>query len=361
MRDSHTTTTLTVAPFHDGADLAGAQPRCAADAQAIHDGRAPATWKAYRADWAHWERWCEVNGRGALPSTPATLTAYLHALVADGYHASTIQRRLSTIAVRHRGAGWGSPTQDELVKSVWRGLRRQLGERGRTAPRQAAPATTDVIARMLATLDQATLIGARDRALLLLGFAGALRRSELVALDVADVAETPDGLKLRIRRSKTDQEATGRTVGVPYGSQRQTCPVRAWGDWLAASGITTGPAWRPVSRHGHLGEARLSDRAVSEIVKRSAQRAGLDPAEFSGRSLRAGLITAAAAAGVPAHVIQRQSGHKTLGVLHGYIREGDVFRDNAAAKVGLSWKPRHPSLVERRLRSCNTRLRTYRP
>ena len=130
---------------------------------------------------------------------------------------------------------------------------------------------------------------------------------ELVALDVA---ETPDGLKLRIRRSKTDQEAVGRTVGVPYGSQRQTCPVRAWGDWLAASGITEGPAWRPVTRHGHLGDQRLSDRAVSEIVKRSAEQAGLDPADYSGHSLRAGLITAAAAAGVPTHVIQRQSGHK---------------------------------------------------
>ena len=221
------------------------------------------------------------------------------------------------------------------MRSVWRGLRRTLGDQGRIAPRQAAPATTDVIRAMIATLDQATLIGARDRALLLIGFAGALRRSELVALDVADIVETADGLKLRIRRSKTDQNAMGRTIGVPYGSQRQTCPVRAWRDWLAASGITAGPPWRPVTRHGHLGDQRLSDRAVSEIVQRSAQCAGLDPLSSLGHSLRAGLITAAAAAGVATHVIQRQSGHRTLTVLHGYIREGTLFRDNAAAKVGL--------------------------
>jgi integrase len=192
-----------------------------------------------------------------------------------------------------------------------------------------------VIRAMIATLDENTLMGARDRALLLVGFAAALRRSELAALDITDISETADGLKLTIRRSKTDQEAACRTVGIPYGSHRQTCPVRAWRDWLAASGITIGAAWRPINRHGHLAEVRLSDKAVALVVKRNAERAGLDPADFSGHSLRAGLVTAAAAAGVATHIIQRQSGHKTLTVLHNYIREGDLFRDNAATKVGL--------------------------
>jgi site-specific recombinase XerD len=315
---------------------APAEPLTDADAHAIHEAKARATWKAYASDWQHFEAWCEREGRGALPATPSAVTAYLHALVADRYRTSTITRRLSTIAVRHKGAGWPTPTADEAVRLVWAGLRRRLGEQGRTAPRKAAPATTDVIRAMIGTLDEGTLIGLRDRALLLFGFAAALRRSELVALDVADVTETADGLKLRIRKSKTDQEAAGRVIGIPYGSHRQTCPVRAWRDWLGASGISGGSAaWRPINRHGHLADTRLSDKAVALIVKRSAERAGLDPTEFSGHSLRAGLVTAAAAAGVPTHVIQRQSGHKTLTVLHGYIREGDLFRDNAAAKVGL--------------------------
>jgi site-specific recombinase XerD len=315
--------------------LTSAEPLTEADAQAIRGAKARATWKAYAADWSHFETWCEAEGRGALPATPGTITAYLHYVVAKGYKTSTITRRLSTIAVRHKGAGWPTPTADEAVKLVWAGLRRRLGEQGKTAAQKAAPATTDVIRTMVDTMDETTLISARDRALLLVGFAAALRRSELVALDVTDVTETADGLKLSIRRSKTDQEAAGRTIGIPYGSHRQTCPVRAWRDWLSASGITTGAAWRPINRHGHLADTRLSDKAVALIVKRSAERAGLDPADFSGHSLRAGLVTAAAAAGVATHVIQRQSGHKTLTMLHGYIREGDLFRDNAAAKVGL--------------------------
>jgi hypothetical protein len=134
MRDSHTTTDLAVVPCDGGADLAGAQSLSTADAQAVHAARARATWKAYRADWAHFEAWCEAAGRGALPAIPATLTAYLHGLVADGYHASTITRRLSTIAVRHRGAGWPTPTTDELVKSVWRACAASSGSRAAPPP-----------------------------------------------------------------------------------------------------------------------------------------------------------------------------------------------------------------------------------
>jgi integrase len=144
--------------------------------------------------------------------------------------------------------------------------------------------------------------------LLLLGFAGALRRSELVGLDVDNVCEGADGLTVRLRRSKTDQEGAGRTVGIPYGSNPITCPVRAWRAWLEVSGITEGAALRPVDRHGHIGASRLSAPAVALVLKRHAARAGLDPAEFAGHSLRAGLATSAAAAGVPERVIAEQNG-----------------------------------------------------
>jgi integrase len=177
--------------------------------------------------------------------------------------------------------------------------------------------------------------GCRDRALLLLGFAGALRRSELVGLDLADVTEGTDGLTVHLRRSKTDQEGTGRTVGIPFWSNPVTCPVRAWRDWLEVSSITEGPAFRPVDRHGRIGPTRLSAPAVALVLKRHAARAGLDPGEVAGHSLRAGLATSAASAGVPERVIAEQTGHRGTAMLRRYIREGSLFRANAASTVGL--------------------------
>jgi site-specific recombinase XerD len=177
--------------------------------------------------------------------------------------------------------------------------------------------------------------GCRDRALLLLGFAGALRRSELVGLDVADFTEGTDGFTVRLRRSKTDQEGAGRTVGIPYGTNSATCPVRAWRAWLEVSGITEGPAFRSVDRHGHLGATGLSAQVVALVLKRHAAQAGLDPKEVAGHSLRAGLATSAAAAGVPERVIADQTGHKGTAMLRKYIREGSLFRENAASAVGL--------------------------
>jgi len=140
---------------------------------------------------------------------------------------------------------------------------------------------------------------------------------------------------LRLRRSKTDQEGAGRIIGIPYGSNPVTCPVRAWRGWLEVSGITEGCAFRPVDRHGHIGATRLSGQAVALVLKRHAARAGLDPAEVAGHSLRAGLATSAAAAGVPERVIAEQTGHKGTAMLRRYIREGSLFRENAASAVGL--------------------------
>jgi site-specific recombinase XerD len=291
--------------------------------------KAPNTWKAYRSDWRQFSAWCDAQGAQALPADPATLVAYLTD-AASTVKVATLQRRLSSIAQAHQAAGYPSPSTDPQVRLVWQRIRRTHG----TAARRVEPAVTDVI-RALVDGEDPDLAATRDRALLLVGFAGALRRSELVALDVTDVTDTPDGLKVSIRRSKTDQEAVGRVVGLPYGSTRATCPARAWRAWLAASGITDGPAFRSMDRHSNLSSTRLSDRAVALIVKRRAELAGLDPASFSGHSLRAGLATAAAMAGVPERVIAAQTGHKSMAVLRGYIREGSIWRENAAAKVGL--------------------------
>ena len=243
---------------------------------------------------------------------------------------ATIDARLAAISAAHRAAGHESPTKAEPVRLVRRGVRRTVG----TAQRQVRPVSVVDLRAMMNGLGD-DLAGHRDHALLLLGFAGALRRSELVGLDVGDVAEGPDGLTLTLRRSKTDPEGAGRTVGVPRGAHEATDPVRSWQTWLKVSGITEGAAFRPIDRHGRLSPNRLTAQSVAAVVKRHAERAGIDPEQVAGHSLRAGLATAAAAAGVSERAIAATTGHKGTAMLRRYIREGSLFRENAAAAVGL--------------------------
>jgi integrase len=180
-----------------------------------------------------------------------------------------------------------------------------------------------------------TLAGCRDRALLLLGFAGGFRRSELAALDVGDVLATDDGLVMKLRRSKTDPEGQGRDVGIPYGSNPSTCPVRALNAWKNAAGTADGPLFRGVDRHGRVGSLRLHKDSVGLIVKRAAQAAGLDPARYAGHSLRAGLATQSYLNGAGELAIMRQTGHRSLQMVRRYIRDGSLFRENPVAKLGL--------------------------
>jgi site-specific recombinase XerD len=291
--------------------------------------KAPNTLRAYRADWRHFAGWCERHALESLPATPETVALYLSAL-AGQRRAATLQRRLSAISQAHQAAGLEPPTKAAAVRAVWAGIRRTHG----TAQTGKAPVVVDELRRMVDALP-ASALGARDRALLLLGFAGAFRRSELVGLDVADARQTADGLVVTIRRSKTDQEGAGREVGVPYGSTPATCPVRAVRTWLRARTVDGPALFCAFDPHGRQVPGRLSDRAVARIVQRTAAAAGLEAASYAGHSLRAGLATSAAAADVPERVIAQQTGHKSMAVLRRYIRSGSLFRENAAAKVGL--------------------------
>ena len=302
----------------------------AADARDyVAASRAENTTRVYRTGWAQVTAWCDEHGVVALPAGAETVALYVADLAKDAKPA-TIDLRLAAISAAHRAAGHDSPTKAEPVRLVRRGVRRTLG----TAQRQVRPLTVPELRTMLQGLGTDPG-GCRDRALLLLGFAGALRRSELVGLNVDDITGGADGLTLHLRRSKTDQEGAGRTLGIPFGSNPATCPVRAWRAWLEVSGITEGAAFRAVDRHGRLGPTRLSAPAVALVLKRHAARAGLDPGEVAGHSLRAGLATSAAAAGVPERVIAEQTGHKGTAMLRRYIREGSLFRENAAGAVGL--------------------------
>lgn len=295
----------------------------------LESARSKETLRGYRSDWRAFEAWCSTMGLQALPAAPQTVALYLTAIA--GVKASaTLQRHLSSISQAHQGAGFESPTTSTLVRQTWRGIRRTFG----TASTGKTPVRTADIRAMVATFGDRP-IDVRNRALLLMGFAGAFRRSELVALTIADIADTTEGLLITIRRSKTDQEAHGETIGIPYGSDPHTCPVRAYRAWIQLAEITSGPVFRPVDRHGHIAERHLGARAVAELVKSCAATLGLDPAQFGAHSLRAGLITSAAEAGVAERDIMRQSRHKSIPVMRRYIRDATVWQANAASAVGL--------------------------
>jgi integrase len=199
---------------------------------------------------------------------------------------------------------------------------------------QKAAALIDDIRRMVDAAG-AGLIGVRDRALILLGFAGAFRRSELVALDLADCSFGKDGLTVALRRSKTDQEGQGRKVGIPYGSNPGTCPVRNMQEWIQQAGISSGPVFRSINRHGQVQPAGLAGIDVARIVKKLAVKAGLDAAKFAGHSLRAGHATAAAIAGASERSIMNQTGHRSVQMVRRYIRDGSLWRENSAGRLGL--------------------------
>jgi integrase len=223
-----------------------------------------------------------------------------------------------------------SPCHHAIVRNTMKGIRRTLG----IAPLQKTAILTEDIRTMVDATDGG-LIGTRDRALVLVGFAGAFRRSELVGLDVEDCEFGKDGLRITLRRSKTDQEGQGRKVGIPFGSNPQTCPIRTLEAWLELGGITSGPLFRSITRHGRLQAGGLSGGDVARIVKKLAERAGLDPAKYAGHSLRAGHATSAAIAGASERSIMNQTGHRSVQMVRRYIRDGNLWRENSAGKLGL--------------------------
>ncbi len=290
-------------------------------ADLLRHSLAPNTERAYRADLSHFRDW-----GGALPASASTICAYIGDQ-AGRLSVATIQRRIATLSKAHEAAGVVNACRSEVVKAALRGLRRKHG----IAQRQARPLLRDDLFRVLDSLGD-TLRDQRDRALLLLGFAGGFRRSELVALERVDVEVARQGLIVTIRRSKTDQESEGRRIGIPHGRTRH-CPTAAVEAWLVASGISDGPLFRPITRHGHLGGEALTGDAVSILLRERLCDAGIDPGGYSGHSLRAGFATSAAQAGVSALKIRQQTGHASDAMLARYIREGELFMGNAAGML----------------------------
>lgn len=293
------------------------------------------TRRAYRADLEDFGRWCSQKGLRALPARPWTVANYLSALAETGeYKASTLERRATAIRQAHKIAGEPNPFEEYgdgsyKLKRFMRGLVRELGRK----PDKKTAARVARLRKMVLRLEEdceARLL--RDRALLLVGFLGAMRRSELVALEVEDLEWVEGkGVSLHIRESKTDQEQRGELIGLPKQEVEELCAVRALEAWLNAACITSGPIFRPIDRWGNIRPRGLSDKSVARIVKKAAVFAGFDPADFAGHSLRSGLATSAAAAGKEERDIQAQTRHKSRESLREYIHRGSLFKNNAAS------------------------------
>jgi integrase len=321
------------------ARLGGAKPpaprtaMALAKSQAYQDAAdAPATLRAYATDLANYKAWCDRHGFVAMPAAPEVVGAYL-AAAGEGYAMPTLRRRVAAIARACGVAGHPLDTKHPAVRETLRGIGRKHGARSRRA---AALTTVDV--RKLCQACGGDLAGARDRAMFLVGFAGALRRSELVALDVEHVAWTRNGIKLLIERSKTDAEGEGAEIGIPRGQAGETCPVEALAAWLDLAEITGGPLFRKVNRGGVVEKARLSTDAVRQILLRRAAKAGLKGTlaePVSPHGLRAGFVTAAYRNGVPDEEIMGHTRHRSLTTMRSYVRRAKLSRESPAGKLGL--------------------------
>jgi site-specific recombinase XerD len=299
-------TTLRIAP-ESAADLAS-------------NSRAASTRAAYDVDFRIFSAWCHEHG---LSPMPATVAAFLADQVEQARKPSTLGRRLASINYMHRMANEDSPTDHEKVKAVLAGAKRSLD----VAPRKLASATSEKVIGM-ATLVRVGIGGLRDRAILLLGFSLAARRSALVALDVEDLEFCDEGVRVRIRRSKTDQEGAGGAVC----RRSIACPVDTLRAHLDAAGITSGAVFRRILRGGHITEHRLDLQTVRKLVKEHAAKLGLDPAQFRAHSsMRAGFATSSAARGANLFKIMNVTRHKSVDTLRGYVRDQELFTDHAGA------------------------------
>jgi integrase len=287
-----------------------------------------ATRRAYAGDWKLWATWCAVNGKTALPAKPADLASWMKER-AHTRKMTSVSRGLAAVAKIHELAGAPINKYDPALHFAMARLAR---ERGQSKDGRHALSTADIEA-MLRPLGS-DLLGLRDRAIILLGFAGGFRRSELVALEIADINWRRDGITILIKRSKGDQEGEGQTVGILYGRRERTCPVRALKRWIEASGLAEGVIFRRVKGSGIA--AALTDQVIWRVVKRHAAAAGLDPSNLGAHSLRVGHVTQALENGADPVKAKEQLRHKKLDTTLGYNRSASTLKPgNTSGKLGL--------------------------
>ncbi len=305
----------------------------------VNASRSKATRRAYDSDWRHFVAWCETMRLASLPAEPHTVALYLAFLANPGKDsgelprkAATITRRLTSINLVHKTAGFEAPSNQSgrIAATTLRGIRRTIG----IQQVQKEPLTSDGIQTILDSLD-GPIGAARDKALLLIGFAGALRRSELAAMNYADLRRHRKGITIYLPHSETDQQGMGREVEIPYGDQDRTCAVLALEDWLKIAGISSGRVFRSVGQYGSIGKS-LHPESVGEIIKTLVRKGRIANAKaYGGHSLRAGYVTEASAAGATDREIMQQTGHASVAMVHRYTRADQQDRQKTTRKLKL--------------------------
>lgn len=286
------------------------------------------TLRAYRAHWAEFEAFCASSGYPSMPAPVEAVVEYLTLLADAGRRVSTLAVKCAAIGWMHDSGRQPNPIKSIQVRTVMKGIRRALG----TAPRPVAPVTLSLLRTIIAALPN-SLRGKRDRALILLGYAGAFRRSELVGLDVSDVLIEPGKITLRLSHSKTDQEGAGTWKVIPRLDDPALCPVAALLTWLDEACIRSGAVFRPIDRWGHIHSGTMDGQEVARIVKRAAAAAGLDARALAGHSLRRGFVTEAAEQGVSDSDIMEQTGHRSRATVDRYKEHAGLGARRAVRAV----------------------------
>lgn len=297
--------------------------------QSIYIARADNTIKAYESDWNDFCDWCDYHHVSAFPAIPETIVNYINDL-ADNAKANTVARRISALTENFDAAGiQDNPCRFPIVKNALRGIKRMKG----VIQHGKLPILFDDIKEMLTYLEGDTLQQTRDKAILLVGFYGAMRRSEIANLDVDDIQFTRLGMLLTLRKSKTDQYDQGQLIAIPIVQDKNICAVHALKEWLRLSGITSGPVFRGFTRSHTIRKTRISDKTIALIVKHYVALMGMDPREYGAHSLRHGFATTAAQHHVEEREIMRQTRHRSQAVVRRYIDEADRLIDNPVFKI----------------------------
>lgn len=309
-------------------DLCKAERMAAEIKEYMIKSKSESTRRAYRADWKYFVQWCEQEGLQSMPAQIPTIAGYMIYL-SKTHKAATLDRKILSIKQAHAFYGHPIDKNDTILRDTMIGIKNTIG----TTQTTKAPILTEDLKCMVSHCGD-NLIGKRNRALFLLGFSGAFRRSELVSLKGKDLKFTDNGLEVTLRKSKTDQQGKGCVVPIPYGSNFETCPVRSMKKWLDSSGIVDGFIFPSITKSGKINEKALGGNYIATMIKKNPHIKDKDM-DFSGHSLRAGFCTQAAINNIPMHSCMKQARQKKIETHLKYVRVANLWSDCPSAKLGL--------------------------
>jgi len=300
----------------------------------LQNSKANNTVRAYKSDFNNFGLFCAQNGFKSLPSEPKIVSLYITHLSSKGIKMSTLKRRLVSIGVIHKLKGHYLDTKHPVIIENIMGIKRRKG----SIQKGKKPLLINNLKKIINVIDEyntENIKKFRDRSIILMGFSGGFRRNEIVSLDYDDLDFVNEGLKISIKRSKTDQFGEGSVKGLPYFDNTKYCPVLSLKNWIEISKIRSGPLFRRFSKGTKLSEKRLTDQTVALLIKKYLKIAGIDSKNYSGHSLRSGFATSAAEAGVEERNIMSMTGHKSPEMVRRYIKEANIFKNNALNKIKI--------------------------